>query len=170
VFVLDWSVADEVPWGVLLLFGGGLSLASAVERTGLATWIGEALGGLEGLPVVGVIFGVAAVVVLLTELTSNTATTAAFLPILGSVAVGIGQNPFLLVVPAALAASCAFMLPVATPPNAIVYGSGALTIPDMARAGVVLNVAFTVLITALTYGLVTLAFGVELGVVPPWAG
>jgi sodium-dependent dicarboxylate transporter 2/3/5 len=169
VFVLDWSVADEVPWGVLLLFGGGLSLASAVERTGLATWIGEALGGLEGLPVVGVIFGVAAVVVLLTELTSNTATTAAFLPILGSVAVGIGQNPFLLVVPAALAASCAFMLPVATPPNAIVYGSGALTIPDMARAGVVLNVAFTVLITALTYGLVTLAFGVELGVVPPWA-
>jgi sodium-dependent dicarboxylate transporter 2/3/5 len=117
-----------------------------------------------------IILVVAAVIVLLTELTSNTATTAAFLPIMASVAVGIGENPFLLVVPAALSASCAFMLPVATPPNAIVYGSDALRIPDMARAGSVLNLLFVLLITGLTYTLVLAVFDVTLGTVPPWAG
>lgn len=168
-FVLDWATARDVPWGVLILFGGGLSLASAVERTGLASWIGSALGGLDAFPVVLLIATIALVVVLLTELTSNTATAAAFLPIMGSVAVGIGQHPLLLAVPAALAASCAFMLPVATPPNAIVYGSGLLTIPQMARTGLALNVAFVAIITAATYLLVAAVFGIDLGVVPPWA-
>ena len=116
------------------------------------------------------VLAVTVTIVLLTELTSNTATTAAFLPIMASVAVGVGQNPYLLVVPAALAASCAFMLPVATPPNAIVYGSEVLSIPEMARAGAVLNALFIVLITAVAYGLAPLVLGVEIGVVPPWAG
>jgi sodium-dependent dicarboxylate transporter 2/3/5 len=167
--VLDWSDAQQLPWGVLILFGGGLSLAAAVERTGLAAWIGEALSGLGGLPVVLVVLLVAATVIALTELTSNTATAAAFLPIMGSVAVGIGQNPFLLAVPAALAASCAFMLPVATPPNAIIYGSGALRVPEMARAGIVLNMLFAALITAFAYTLILTVFGVDLGAVPAWA-
>jgi sodium-dependent dicarboxylate transporter 2/3/5 len=169
-FVLDWDAAADLPWGVLLLFGGGLSLASAVERTGLATWIGERLGALEGAPVVLLVLAVGTTIILLTELTSNTATTAAFLPIVASVAIGVGQNPYLLLVPAALAASCAFMLPVATPPNAIVYGSEVMTIPQMARAGMALNLLFLILVAAAAYGLVPLVFGVEIGTVPPWAG
>ena len=108
-------------------------------------------------------------VVFLTEITSNTATTAAFLPILASVAVGIGQSPLLLAAPAALGASCAFMLPVATPPNAIVYGSGRLSIPEMSRAGLWLNLAMIAVVTLLAYTLLLWAFGVELGTVPAWA-
>src|SRR5690606_8527750 len=104
----------------------------------------------------------------LTELTSNTATAAAFLPVVASVAIGIGQNPLLLVVPAVMAASCAFMLPVATPPNAIIYGSSFVTVPQMARAGLILNLAFTVLITLLTYTLLPLVFNVEFGILPDW--
>lgn len=168
-FVLEWQDARALPWDVLVLFGGGLSLAAAISATGLAEWIGGALAGLQVLPTIALILAVTLVVIFLTELTSNTATAAAFLPILGSLAIGIGENPLLLAVPAALAASCAFMMPVATPPNAIVYGSSFVSIPQMARAGLYLNVLFTFLITFLAYGLVVLAFGVEIGTVPPWA-
>ena len=168
-FLLDWETTRQLPWDVLILFGGGLSLASAIDRTGLAGWIGTALSGVAAWPIVLIVLLLSAVVIMLTELTSNTATAAAFLPIMASVAIGIGQSPLLLVVPVALAASCAFMLPVATPPNAIVYGSGAVTIPQMARAGLWLNVIFVGLITALTYTLVVWIFGVKFGQVPPWA-
>jgi len=154
---------------VLILFGGGLSLAAAISDTGLATWIGEGVSALSGWPILVVLVSTVALIVLLTEITSNTATTAAFLPTLGAVAVGFGENPFLLTVPAALGASCAFMLPVATPPNAIVYGSGHLTIPQMSRVGVWLNLLFIVLVTLLAYALLGAAFGVELGAVPGWA-
>ncbi|MEF8864231.1 MAG: DASS family sodium-coupled anion symporter [Salinibacter sp.] len=167
--LLVWEDAEELPWGVLLLFGGGLSLASAISDTGLAAWIGEGVSALRGWPTFLVVLGAVALIVLLTEMTSNTATTAAFLPILGAVAVGFGENPFLLTVPAALGASSAFMLPVATPPNAIVYGSGLLSIPQMSRAGVWLNLTFVVLVTLIAYGLLGVAFGVEFGTVPPWA-
>jgi sodium-dependent dicarboxylate transporter 2/3/5 len=167
--LLVWEDAEQLPWGVLILFGGGLSLASAISDTGLATWIGEGVSALSGWPIFLVLVSTVALIVLLTEITSNTATTAAFLPILGAVAVGFGEDPFLLAVPAALGASCAFMLPVATPPNAIVYGSGLLSIPQMSRVGVWLNVLFIVVVTALSYGLLGVAFGVELGSVPPWA-
>ncbi len=162
-FLLDWETTKRLPWDVLILFGGGLSLASAIERTGLAEWIGTSLSGVQAWPLVLVVLLVSAVVIMLTEITSNTATAAAFLPIMASVAVGIGQSPMLLVAPVALAASCAFMLPVATPPNAIVYGSGAVTIPQMARAGLWLNLLFVVLITAATYTLVAWVFGVAFG-------
>jgi len=166
--VLDWSVMDRLPWGVLLLFGGGLSLADGVRATGLATWIGESLAALGTWPLGLVVGLVVLVIVLLTELTSNTATAAAFLPVLGALALGIGEDPLLLMVPATVAASCAFMLPVATPPNAIIYGSGQVTIGQMARAGVGLNLLFVLIVTALAFTLVPLVFGVELGIVPSW--
>ena len=158
--LLDWRLARDTPWGVLILFGGGLSLAAAVEATGLSAWLGTAVGGLAGWPIVLLVMAIAGVVILLTELTSNTATAATFLPVLGGVALGLGEDPLLLAVPAALAASGAFMLPVATPPNAIVYGSGSIRIQDMVRAGVWLNLLFVFLITAATYLLLPLVFGV----------
>lgn len=168
-FLMDWTTAERLPWGVLLLFGGGLALAGAVTSSGLAEWIGAALSGLQSWPLLLVIVLVTTIVIFLTELTSNTATAAAFLPLAGAMAIGLGQNPLLLLVPAAIAASCAFMLPVATPPNAIVYGGGYVTVPQMARAGIWLNVVFIALITILTYSLVLVAFGVELGTLPEWA-
>jgi len=167
--LLGWADAEELPWGVLILFGGGLSLAAAISDTGLAEWMGQGVNALGGWPILAVLVSTVALIVALTEITSNTATTAAFLPILGAVAVGLGENPFLLTVPAALGASCAFMLPVATPPNAIVYGSDLLTIPQMSRVGVWLNLLFIVVVTALAYTLLGVAFGVELGTVPSWA-
>jgi sodium-dependent dicarboxylate transporter 2/3/5 len=168
-FLMDWPTAERLPWGVLLLFGGGLALADAVTRTGLAEWIGAALTGLQAWPLLLIVVLVTTVVIFLTELTSNTATAAAFLPVIASLAIGIGENPFVLLVPAAIAASCAFMLPVATPPNAIVYGSGYVTVPQMARAGIWLNMLFISLITILVYTLVLTAFGVEFGAMPDWA-
>ncbi|MBA2670450.1 MAG: DASS family sodium-coupled anion symporter [Gemmatimonadetes bacterium] len=168
-FVLNWEWAKRLPWDVLILFGGGLSLASAISRSGLAGWIGSSLAGFQALPVIAIVLVVTLVIIFLTELTSNTATAAAFLPVLASLAIGIGENPLLLAVPAALAASCAFMMPVATPPNAIVYGSSFVTIPQMARAGLILNILFLLLISLLGYLLVIFIFGVQVGVVPGWA-
>ncbi|ACU97472.1 SLC13 family permease [Saccharomonospora viridis] len=153
VRTLDWDTAKELPWGILLLFGGGLSLSSHFTRTGLSEWIGEQVGGLSALPIIVLVAIVVLLVLLLTELTSNTATAAAFLPILGGVAVGLGYGPMVLAVPAALAATCAFMLPVATPPNAIVFGTGHVTIGQMVKGGVWLNAAALVIVTLGAYTL-----------------
>lgn len=168
-FLLTWEDATRLPWGILVLFGGGLSLAAAIADTGLASWLGTLISGISDWPVLLIITSVTLLVIFLTELTSNTATTAAFLPVMASVAMGIGQNPFLLTIPATLAASAAFMLPVATPPNAIVYGSGLVSIPQMARTGIWMNLLFTVLMSGMVYFLVQLVFGVEPGVLPAWA-
>lgn len=168
-FLLEWKDARALPWGILVLFGGGLSLASAIDSTGLAVWIGGLISGVGQWPVVLIVLMVTMLVIFLTELTSNTATTAAFLPVMASVAVGIGQDPFLLVLPATIAASAAFMLPVATPPNAIVYGSDLISIPRMARTGIWMNLVFTILITVLVYFLAQWVFGVVPGVLPSWA-
>ena len=149
--ILEWNDVEELPWGVLILFGGGLSLASAINTTGLAEWIGMSLQGLANWPVLVLLLLLVALIVFLTEMTSNTATAAAFLPIMGSVAVGIGLDPLLFALPVALAASSAFMLPVATPPNAIIYGSDRLTIPEMAKAGLWLNLIFIVLLSLMAY-------------------
>lgn len=159
-FVLNWDWAKRIPWEVLILFGGGLALADAISSTGLAGWIGNSLSATALLPTIVIVLAVVTLIVFLTELTSNTAVTAAFLPVLAALAIGIGQSPVLLAVPAALGASCAFMMPVATPPNAIVYGSGYLTIPQMARAGFWLNLLFIGLITTAGYGLVIWVFGI----------
>ncbi len=134
-FLLDWQTANKLPWGVLLLFGGGLSLAGVIGASGLAEWIAQSLGGLDMLPLILMIGLVALVITFLTEITSNTATAAAFLPLLGALAVAQGLPPQMLAIPAAIAASCAFMMPVATPPNAIVFGTGEMRIQSMIKAG-----------------------------------
>ncbi len=151
--LLRWKYAEQLPWGVLLLFGGGLTLASAVSRTGLAEWLGTSLHAVGTLPLVGIVILAATLIIFLTELTSNIATTATFLPVVGAIAIEAGYDPIVLAVPVTLAASCAFMLPVATPPNAIVFGSGMLTIPRMAKAGFVLNLIGIVLVTGVAYKL-----------------
>jgi solute carrier family 13 (sodium-dependent dicarboxylate transporter), member 2/3/5 len=158
-FLLNWEWAVKIPWGVLLLFGGGLSLAYAIDVTGLATWLGHGLSALAALHPFFLLLSIVSLIVFLTELTSNTATTAALLPILGAIAAISGSDPIMLEAPAALAASCAFMLPVATGPNAIVFASGQVTIPDMVRAGFVLNLFSIAVIAGLGYLLVPLVFG-----------
>ena len=143
---LDWETAVNIPWGVLLLFGGGFCLAKAVSDSGLAAWIGTRVEVLD-LSTFGLMIAVVAMVIFLTELTSNTPTAATFLPILYGVAVSMGVSPMLLLVPATLAATCAFMLPVATPPNAIVFGSGHIEIRSMVKAGLWLNLLSIALIS-----------------------
>ena len=153
-FPLDGADIDRLPWSVLLLFGGGLSLAAAIQSSGLATWLGGALEQLGSLPLPFLVLGVVASVVFLSELASNTAAAATFLPIAGALAVGIGESPVLLVIPAALAASCGFMLPVATPPNAIVYATGRIPMQRMMRAGILLNLSMIAILTLAAFVLV----------------
>jgi len=167
-FVMDWHWASKMPWGVLILFGGGLSMADGFKETKLADWIGNQVGLLDQAPILILIIAVTTLIIFLTELTSNTATAAMVMPILSAVAIGLSQNPLLLVIPAAVAASCAFMLPVATPPNAIVFGSGYVTIPQMVRSGFGLNIIGIVLTVALTYLLVIPLFDVVIGQIPAW--
>lgn len=138
--VLDWETAHKLPWGILVLFGGGLSLANAVHVNGVAEFLGSRAGAIAWLPPALIVLVIIAGIVFMTELTSNLATAATLLPILAAMGPGLGIHPHLLVIPAAIAASCAFMLPVATPPNAIVFGSGFVTQSQMIRAGVWLNV------------------------------
>ncbi len=162
--VLDWKDAESgLPWGVLLLFGGGLSLAGAVAGTGLDDWFGQQVSGLSALPIVLLIASVVTIVLFLTEVTSNTATAATFIPVLGGVALGVGVDPMVLLVPAALAATCAFMLPVGTPPNAIAFSTGAVTIRQMARGGFVLNLVGIALVTGFVYWLGAAALGLNFG-------
>ena len=165
-FLMNWEWAQRLPFGVLILFGGGLSLAGAISETGLAEWIGAQLAVVGELPPVLIVMAMITVLIFLTELTSNTATTAAFLPVVAALAISLGEHPLLLVAPAALAASCAFMLPVATPPNAIVFASGHLGIGQMARAGLLLNIAAIFLITLIAYSALLMVFGVQPGVLP----
>lgn len=145
--LLEWKDSQNLPWGVLLLFGGGLSMADQIQKTGVAELLAQQLQLLDGVPPILLLVAVTSLIIFLTEVTSNTATAAAFLPLLGPVAVSMELSPLYLVVPAALAASFAFMMPVATPPNAIVFASGKLQIKDMVRAGLVLNLVGIVAIS-----------------------
>ena len=168
-FVMNWQWATKMPWGVLILFGGGLSLAGGFKATRLAEWIGMQVGLLGQAPVPVLIIAVISLIIFLTELTSNTATSAMAMPILSAVAVGLGQSPLLLIIPAAVAASCAFMLPVATPPNAIVFGSGYITIPQMTKSGAGLNLLGIALVFIVSYCIAFPVFGVVLDEIPWWA-
>jgi sodium-dependent dicarboxylate transporter 2/3/5 len=161
-FLMDWSTAVRLPWGLLVLFGGGLALAAALVGTGFSHYFGSLATGLDALPVWGIVMLMTAAVVFLTELTSNTATTATIVPILFAVALGLQLPPLLLIIPATLAASCAFMLPVATPPNAIVFGSNLLSVGQMSRAGIWLNFIAIALITGATYIIIVPALGITL--------
>ncbi len=154
IYVMSWEKAREIPWGVLMLFGGGLTLAAQIKSTGLATWVAEAMSVVAGFPVLLVVAFVVTIIIFLTELTSNTATAAGFLPLMGALGVTLGIDPVMLAAPAALAASCAFMMPVATPPNAIVFGSGKLKITDMIKAGFALNIAGILIVSLAGYVLV----------------
>jgi solute carrier family 13 (sodium-dependent dicarboxylate transporter), member 2/3/5 len=159
VFALDWPTARRIPWGVLVLFGGGLSLARAMDWSGLAAWIGGGVGALGALPTVAILALVAGLFVFLTEITSNTATSTMAMPIMAGVAMGLGMAPLTLMATAALAAAMAFMLPVATPPNAIVFGSKYLTIAQMVRAGLWMNMLSIAVVTLIAYLLIPAVFG-----------
>lgn len=156
--LMDWEDVARLPWGVLILFGGGLALAAQVSGSGLAVWLGESLLPVANLGTLVLIVAAAGLVVFLTELTSNLATTATFLPVIAAIAAQSGIEPLVLCVPVTLAASCAFMLPVATPPNAIVFSSGVLSIPEMVRAGFLMNLVALVALTLLATLAVPLVF------------
>jgi len=168
-FLMDWAATKSLPWDVLLLFGGGLSLAGNIERHGLSRYLGSLCGGLESWPMLATLGLVCLGILLLTELTSNTATAATFLPIAAALALSLGQDPLLFLIPTALAANCSYMMPVGTPPNAIVFASGHLTLPQMARAGMLLNLALVPIIVGLVLLLGPWVFGLQLDTVPVWA-
>ena len=158
--VLDWATAARgVPWGVVFLFGGGFALASAIADTGLASWIGAQLSGLEGAPLWVLVPMSCLLAVLLTETTSNIATVLMLSPVIGAAAVEIGVHPYLMLIPAAIMANFAFMLPVATPPNAIVFSSGWISIPQMFRAGLILDMLALVIVPVMVYALGSVFLG-----------
>lgn len=149
--ILNWEEASKLPWGILLLYGGGLSLASGFSQTGLAEWIGGQLTAIQGISLLVLVFILIGAVNFLTEVTSNLAVISMLLPVIVPIAVIFDAHPFVLMVGVTIAASCAFMLPVATPPNAIIFGSGYLRIPDMVRAGIWMNLISVLLVALLTY-------------------
>lgn len=167
-FVMNWESTKGIPWDVLLLFGGGLSLSGIIEKHGLSTYLGSLCGNLDGLPVILIVAIICFGILMLTELTSNTATAATFLPVAGAIALSLGQNPLLFLIPVALAANCSYMMPVGTPPNAIVFGSGHITLPQMARAGMWLNVILVPVLVGMVVFLGRWVFGIEFGVMPDW--
>src|SRR5699024_158220 len=164
--LLDWSVARDLPWGVLLLFGGGLALAAAIVETGVDQWLGELLVNIEGTHILIMIGVVSLLILFLTEFTSNTATATMILPVLAGLAMAVDVHPLALMLPAAMAANCAFMLLVGTPPNAIVFGTGKVSIQEMAKAGFGLNIIALLLIVGLTYLLLPIVYGIDLNVFP----
>lgn len=162
IFVLKWEDTSKLPWGIMILMGGGLSLSGAIKSTGLAIYIGSGASALSDLPMFALVLLTALAIIFLTEINSNTATISTFLPILGAIAITFGINPLILVIPATVAASCAFMLPVATPPNAVAFGSGKITLPQMAKAGLSLNLITFVVITILLFTLGNTVFDLGL--------
>ena len=164
--LLSWKDTINLPWGIIILFGGGMALARAFETSGLALWLGELMTSFSVLPMFLLILLLIAAVNFLTEITSNLATTAMLLPVLAPLALEINVHPFGLMVGAAIAASCAFMLPVATPPNAVVFGSGYLKIQDMVTRGVIMNIFSILLITLMVYLILPIVWGIELSYFP----
>ena len=164
--IINWESAVKLPWGILLLFGGGLALAEGFKTSGLAQWIGSQITQFENLPLFALLFVLIFAVNFLTEITSNLATTAMLLPIIAPIALVLDVHPFTLMVGITVAASCAFMLPVATPPNAIVFGSGYLKIPDMMKAGIWMNIISIILIAIITYYLLPLLWGFDPNLFP----
>ena len=164
--LINWDEAVKLPWGILLLFGGGLALAEGFKTTGLAEWIGSQMTLLDGVMLAIVLLVIIAAVNFLTEITSNLATTAMILPILAPLALTIDVHPYILMFGATVAASCAFMLPVATPPNAVVFGSGYLRIPDMVKAGIWMNLISIILLTIITYFLLPYVWDFDPNVFP----
>lgn len=167
--LLDWATAARLPWQILLLFGGGFALATGFKESGLSMWFGGHLAGMVTFHPIWVILMVSLTITFLTELTSNTATTEMILPILAGMAISSGIHPLLLMIPATLSASMAFMLPVATPPNAIIFGTGRISVARMARTGLFLNLVGAIIITLMMYFWGEVIFGINSGGLPGWA-
>jgi sodium-dependent dicarboxylate transporter 2/3/5 len=167
--LMNWQTAAKIPWHIVLLFGGGFALATGFKESGLSVWFGENLQWLQGMHIIFIILMVSLLMTFLTELTSNTATTEMLLPILAGLSVSINVNPLILMVPATISASMAFMLPVATPPNAIIFGTDRIRIIDMARTGILLNLIGALLIMLFTYFFMNTVFGFSGTSLPAWA-
>lgn len=157
--LLSWQVAEQIPWGVVLLFGGGMSLAYSITNTGLSVYLGNSLSALTNIPLLLLVLVITTLVILLTEITSNIATASAVMPIMGAMAMQSGLPIELITIPVALAAGCAFMLPMATGPNAVVFATGKVSILDMAKTGAGMNVIATIIITLLAYFMAPVVFG-----------
>ena len=157
--LMDWETAKNVPWNLLILFGGGLSLANAVSYSGLSVWLGSNLEPLGSFGLIVLVIASVGLIIFLTELTSNLATTSVFLPVIASMAIGLGESPLILTASITLAASCAFMLPVATPPNLIVYGSNLFDINQMMKSGFALNIIGLTLVPIIALKLVPYFLG-----------
>jgi len=166
--IMDWDTAVQLPWGIILLFGGGFALASGFMKSGLAAWLGTRLEGLAGMPPLVIVLVICLLITFMTELTSNTATAEILLPILAALALALKVNPLLLMIPGTISCSLAFMLPVATPPNAIVFGTERLRVSEMARTGLVLNLVGAVTIVLVMYALGDLVLDISLAQPPAW--
>ena len=164
--IISWKTAEGIPWGILLLFGGGLALAEGFKSSGLAEWIGNQLVLFNTFPVILMLLGIIAVVNFLTEITSNVATAAMLMPVLAALALSIDVHPYLLMIGATIAASCAFMLPVATPPNAVVFGSGMITIKEMVKAGLLMNLISITVATLIVYFILPVVWSIDIGTFP----
>ncbi len=167
--LMNWETAGKIPWGIVLLFGGGFALAQGFVDSGLSAWFGEQMAGLANVEPIVLTLANASLISVLTELTSNVATTEMILPILAGLSVTIKLNPLLLMIPATLASSLAFMLPVATPPNAIIFGTNRIQVKDMVKTGILLNLMGIFIITILMYFWGTFVFGIDVSVFPDWA-
>ena len=167
--VLDWETVSKLPWHIVLLFGGGFALAGAFKVSGLSAFLGDQLSFFSFLHPIFLVLIVCGVITFLTELTSNVATTEMILPVMASLAIAVGVNPLFLMVPVTISCSCAFMMPVATPPNAIVFGTDRIDIGTMARTGLILNLIGVIVVSIVCYSLLPLVFGFEIQAIPGWA-
>jgi sodium-dependent dicarboxylate transporter 2/3/5 len=164
--ILEWDEAVKLPWGIILLFGGGMALANGFKTSGLAFWIAEQMTSMQGLTLILLILVLVLIVNFLTEITSNLATTAMLLPVLAPMAFAFDLHPYMIMVSVTIAASCAFMLPVATPPNAVVFGSGYLRVPDMVKSGFFMNIFSALIVTAVTFYLLPTLWNIDPNVFP----
>jgi len=167
--IMDWETAKKIPWSIILLFGGGFALAKAFVESGLSVWIGNQIAVFANLPLFVLILIIVTIMIFLTEVTSNTATTQMLLPILAALSLSLKIHPLLLMIPATLAASMAFMLPVATPPNAIIFGTNRIRISTMAKTGLVLNIIGIIIVSVTVYFWGSYIFDIDMLSIPAWA-
>jgi sodium-dependent dicarboxylate transporter 2/3/5 len=168
-FLMDWKTAEDLPWEIILLFGGGFALASGFKESGLSQWFGDQLIWLKEVHPFIIILSITLLITFLTELTSNVATVETFLPVLAGLAMSIELNPLLFMLPATIAASLAFMLPTATAPNAIIFGTKRIKVLDMSKTGLALNFLGIIIVTLATYYIATFIFNIALDINPEWA-
>ncbi len=167
--LITWKDARQIPWGILILFGGGIALADGFSSSGLSVWIADSISFFHFLPPIFIVVIVCVIMMIMTEFTSNTATASIFMPILAGLAGAVHIHPYILMIPATLAVSCAFVLPVATPPNAIIFGSGRVQITDMVRIGIVFDVIGLILVVSILYYIIFPLMGISQGTFPAWA-